>query len=371
MSLLQDFITQSYTTAFEQDNEAQRIREHNQQIVQENIETMINLQHQFCIASYESFAQLMNCYQCQSHGGYQHDVDGSIIHSKLHSEQQPSQSPPLHFQNTSPRVLFEHGSGSTHASSSDYTTHFEQPRGPSPIQGYLDNIRGPLPNPGHLLGMKAPFHRGSRSPLNFPLFPLNGQRRWSEAAAGEVTSEVIMDEESQMRRWSMPWEAKADKSSTVNWPNSKILPISKLTVPVSNKGSFGGPSSTCTDADHSLSTTPDGSMWHSSVTSQDGLAEAIQLLSCRPVQRTLPPGHSTIGSVFIEEPNFSKQITPIQQQNSQLPSTSTQQPHSLHSKPVQQPQPYGIWSTRNQDRFPPFMKYIKEQKKSFDENQFN
>lgn len=44
-------------------------------------------------------------------------------------------------------------------------------------------------------------------------------------------------------------------------------------------------------------------MWHSSVTSQDGLAEAIQLLSCRP-SRIHPP-QPPIGPPFIEEPNAS------------------------------------------------------------------
>lgn len=47
-------------------------------------------------------------------------------------------------------------------------------------------------------------------------------------------------------------------------------------------------------------------MWPSSATSQDGLAEAIQLLSCRPSrvysqQATMPP----LGPPFIEEPNTS------------------------------------------------------------------
>lgn len=44
-------------------------------------------------------------------------------------------------------------------------------------------------------------------------------------------------------------------------------------------------------------------MWHSSVTSQDGLAEAIQLLSCRP-SRIYPP-QPPLGPPFIEEPNAS------------------------------------------------------------------
>lgn len=104
-------------------------------------------------------------------------------------------------------------------------------RGPSPIQGFLENIRGPLPNPGHLLGMKTPFYRGSRSPLNFPLFPLNGQRRWSEAAAGEVKGESVVDAESNMRRWSMPWEASSKAvKNTVTWHQTRIMPVSKLTV---------------------------------------------------------------------------------------------------------------------------------------------
>lgn len=127
---------------------------------------------------------------------------------------------------------------------------FEQIRGPSPVLGpqqglgHLDHIRGPLPPPGHLLTMKAPFYRGSRSPLNFPLFP-TCQRRWSETAAVQSTSE---DPENQARRWSMPWEHKTDKQNT-------RVPISKLAVPV------GKPS---------CGSTPDSSM--------DGLSEAIQVL---------------------------------------------------------------------------------------------
>lgn len=37
--------------------------------------------------------------------------------------------------------------------------------------------------------MKLPFpgRAGQRSPLHFPLFPLGGPRRWSEAAAIEVS----------------------------------------------------------------------------------------------------------------------------------------------------------------------------------------
>lgn len=184
-------------------------------------------------------------------------------------------------------------------------------RGPSPIQGFLENIRGPLPNPGHLLGMKTPFYRGSRSPLNFPLFPLNGQRRWSEAAAGEVKGESVLDAESHMRRWSMPWEASSKAvKNTVTWHQTRIMPVSKLAVPTSK-----------TNSDRSQSITPGklynrcknytifisvllffgiDSNWHSSTTSQDGLAEAIQLLSCRPSRIYQPP--PPLGPPFIEEP---------------------------------------------------------------------
>ena len=127
-------------------------------------------------------------------------------------------------------------------------------RGPSPIQGFLENIRGPLPNPGQLLGMKTPFYRGSRSPLNFPLFPLNGQRRWSEAAAGEVKGECTVDAESNMRRWSMPWEASSKAvKNTVTWHQTRIMPVSKFTGSIASKAS----------SDRSQNTTP-GLIFHNS-----------------------------------------------------------------------------------------------------------
>lgn len=139
----------------------------------------------------------------------------------------------LYGSNTSQQASSEQISGAGMANA----THHDI-RGPSPIQGFLENIRGPLPNPGHLLGMKTPFYRGSRSPLNFPLFPLNGQRRWSEAAAGEVKGEPSMlDAESHMRRWSMPWASSKSVKNTVSWHQTKIMPISKLAVPTSKSGS--------------------------------------------------------------------------------------------------------------------------------------
>lgn len=73
--------------------------------------------------------------------------------------------------------------------------------------------------------MKSPFPtRSCRSPLHFPLFPLVGQRRWSEAAAPEVGGE---SGESTMRRWSMPWDCGRVEASP--W-QQRYFPT-KLTVP--------------------------------------------------------------------------------------------------------------------------------------------
>lgn len=92
--------------------------------------------------------------------------------------------------------------------------------------------RGPLPPPG-LLG--APFHhnRCSRSPLNFPLFPLNSQRRWSEAAANTLQGEPSMMDAENMRRWSMPWESKSDRN-TVTWHQTRVT--SRMTMPPNTGG---------------------------------------------------------------------------------------------------------------------------------------
>ncbi|XP_019563085.1 uncharacterized protein LOC109431320 [Aedes albopictus] len=373
VSVLQDFKTQP-SSSVDQESELLHIREYNQLILQDNAQTMINLQHQFCVASCDSFAQLMCCYQCQTQVGFPHDPECPMVQHPMSAaatiarSDQRSQTPSPHFgMKMQEARLYDRGSISTQGSSDHGTTAYEQTRGPSPhdirgpspIQGYLDNIRGPLPNPGHLSGMKAPFYRGSRSPLNFPLFTLNGQRRWSEAAAGEVNSESALDAESQMRRWSMPWEAKADKS-TVHWNQTRIMPISKLAVPQQSGG--GQKSST---GDRSQSTTPD-STWHSSVTSQDGLVEAIQLLSCRPIYRLPPMPPPSIGPPFVEEP-CSGGGGPQQQQ-------MIQQNFSAN------PGLYGIWTQQNppsamlrqqsmQERaVPPFMQYIREQEGSLDEN---
>lgn len=67
--MLQDFVTQSFTTC---DQETE-IRDHNQQIIMETTQTMINIQHQFCVASYDSFSTLMCCFMCQAPVGFPHD----------------------------------------------------------------------------------------------------------------------------------------------------------------------------------------------------------------------------------------------------------------------------------------------------------
>lgn len=74
--------------------------------------------------------------------------------------------------------------------------------------------------------MKSPFPgRGSRSPLHYPLFPLNCQRRWSEAAAVETPAEHA---DSQMRRWSMPWDTSWTEG---NQQGPQKFQPSKLMVP--------------------------------------------------------------------------------------------------------------------------------------------
>lgn len=83
------------------------------------------------------------------------------------------------------------------------------------------------------------------------------QRRWSETAAAEMSGD---SGENTMRRWSMPWDCR----HVCEWPRQETR--MRLRVP---------------QQDRSRSTTPD-SVWKSNMASQDGLQEAIQLLSCKP-----------------------------------------------------------------------------------------
>lgn len=84
------------------------------------------------------------------------------------------------------------------------------------------------------------------------------QRRWSETAAAEMSGEVS---ENPMRRWSMPWDCR----NITDWPRQDVR--FRLRVP---------------HHDRSRSTTPDTIWKTSTMASQDGLQEAIQLLSCKP-----------------------------------------------------------------------------------------
>lgn len=70
VSVLQDFVVQPYNI-YESDGDIQR--EHNHQIIMETTQTMVNIQHQFCVASYESFSTLMCCFICQAPVGFPHD----------------------------------------------------------------------------------------------------------------------------------------------------------------------------------------------------------------------------------------------------------------------------------------------------------
>lgn len=78
VGVLQDFIIQSSAGNYEE-SELQRIREHNQQIILETAQTMVNIQHQFCVASYNSFSALMCCFICQAPVGLSHDADCAMV----------------------------------------------------------------------------------------------------------------------------------------------------------------------------------------------------------------------------------------------------------------------------------------------------
>ncbi|XP_067645070.1 uncharacterized protein [Eurosta solidaginis] len=279
MALLQDFVALPMVEASICESEQKRIRDHNELIIMENAQAMINIQHQFCAASYDAFSTLTCCFVCHSPVGFPHGPECIMIKQRSNPDPR-SQTPSPNFGGTykaessrgnsiSEQRLHVHGTLAAHQS--EQTTHADQARGPSPLQAIFENTKGPLPNPGHLLAMKAPFCKGLRSPLNIPLFPLNGQRRWSEAAAGEVTDDSATDAENQMRRWSMPWEATKTDQYTVTWYQTRIMPINNINS-VSHK---------TTHSDRSVSNTPDLN-WQSSAASHDGLIEAIQLLSCRP-----------------------------------------------------------------------------------------
>lgn len=109
--------------------------------------------------------------------------------------------------------------------------------------------------------------QGQRSRLPYPLFPLQAQRRWSETAAAEMSGSAV---ENSTRRWSMPWDCRhvSDFLETPTTHHQDQV-TAKLKVPSNGQ-------------DRSRALTPDSSWKSSTMASQDGLREAIQLLSCKP-----------------------------------------------------------------------------------------
>lgn len=228
--------------------DAQRQQEHNQQIITENILTFVNLQYQFSIAGCECLGTMAMCPSCQTAAGGPHDPECTMAvlqqcFTRLYSQESHSQLSSPHFgtERTSldspkqePKIECPRQQSPSSISEQQGSSPFhDATQGHSPVLTFPESIRvtgfetlkGPFPTPGQLHSMKSPFPgRGSRSPLHFPLFPLNGQRRWSEAAAGDVSME---SGDSTMRRWSMPWDC--GRPETVPW-HQRYLP-SKLTIP--------------------------------------------------------------------------------------------------------------------------------------------
>nr|NP_001163490.1 uncharacterized protein Dmel_CG11307, isoform C [Drosophila melanogaster]NP_730667.3 uncharacterized protein Dmel_CG11307, isoform D [Drosophila melanogaster]AAF51753.3 uncharacterized protein Dmel_CG11307, isoform D [Drosophila melanogaster]ACH92533.1 LD14019p [Drosophila melanogaster]ACZ94761.1 uncharacterized protein Dmel_CG11307, isoform C [Drosophila melanogaster] len=299
LALLQDFVTiSSMDQTSSTDLDQKRLREHNELIVLENAQAVINIQHQFCAASYDAFSSLTCCFVCQSPVGFPHEQDCSVMKQRNQYDQR-SQTPSPNLCGPSTKMDSSRGNSLTDQRpiATAISETADQPRGPSPqlnfcdanpMQAIFEHTRGPLPNPGQLLSMKIPFHRNVKSSLSFPLFPLNGQRRWSEAAAAEVIDGISTDPESQMRRWSMPWEASKTDRNTVTWNQTRIMPMNTL------KTSCYKMSSSERYTSHS-----DGN-WPLASTSQDGLLEAIQLLSIKP---TTVPQMSTQPSILSTSPD--------------------------------------------------------------------
>lgn len=232
--------------------DAQRQQEHNQLIITENILTFINLQYQFSIAGCECLGSMAMCPSCQTPAGGSHEPECSMAvlqqcftrlysqepHSQMSSPHFPAEKLSLDSPKQEPKLLDytrQQHSPSSIAEPRGSSPFHEPMRGPSPVHSYqeamrgtaIETLRGPLPTPGQLYSMKSPFPgRGTRSPLHFPLFPLSGQRRWSEAAAGDVSAE---GSDNVMRRWSMPWDCGRPESTT--W-HQRYLP-SKLSLPPS------------------------------------------------------------------------------------------------------------------------------------------
>ncbi|XP_018320401.1 uncharacterized protein LOC108733651 isoform X2 [Agrilus planipennis] len=305
-SAMQDMIIGETFT----DDDAQRQQEHNQQIITENLHTFINLQYQFSLAGCEIFGVMASCPSCHSAPGIQHVPDCSMAtlqhcFSQIYAQETRSQTSSPHntsadrnvgmldspkgpelskFYGTGPEFSRQHSPINANPEPRSTSPFHETFRGSSPdtikSTSHIETIRGPFPNPGHLYTMKSPFPgRGSRSALHFPLFPLIGQRRWSEAAAATSVGESGAEGgDGSMRRWSMPWDC--GRVETAPW-QQRYLPT-KLTVPVAGTSQERSRSNTPETLPNQPGTLPGG----------EGLAEAIQLLSCRPMRCSIPFAHT-------------------------------------------------------------------------------
>nr|CAD7441163.1 unnamed protein product [Timema bartmani] len=136
-----------------------------QQAVCGSLMTFINLQHQFCIACCEFVGTMALSSCCQQTVEGRHDSDCSV----------------------------------------------------GVVQHFFSRLYSPAP---------APATTQHRSPLHFP--PCSLQRRWSEAAAAEMTGE---SQDGTMRRWSMPWESSRLAEPHSTWHGRLNPPPSKLAVP--------------------------------------------------------------------------------------------------------------------------------------------
>ncbi|XP_076682004.1 uncharacterized protein LOC143376057 [Andrena cerasifolii] len=222
-------------------------------ILRDNLLTFINLQYQFCVACCECLGGMAEC-SCSQGGTAKCDIASlQQCFERLYS------SPP--------------------------------PVSSSSMQQAVQNCH--------------------RSPLPYPLFPLQVQRRWSETAAAEMSGEVS---DNTMRRWSMPWDCR----NITDWPRQDVR--SRLRVP---------------HQDRSRSTTPD-TIWKTcAMASQDGLQEAIQLLSYKPGVRPLNQlsayTSQHIPGVTLTTCNFESSYDPTIWPGSRKVASSRCWPHDSHS----------------------------------------
>ncbi|XP_036340950.1 uncharacterized protein LOC118750340 [Rhagoletis pomonella] len=92
-AILQDFVViPSADPTSKCDLEQKRIRDHNELIIMENAQAMINIQHQFCAASYDAFSSLTCCFVCQSPVGFPHEPDCMMIKQRSNTDPR-SQTP--------------------------------------------------------------------------------------------------------------------------------------------------------------------------------------------------------------------------------------------------------------------------------------